>query len=418
MHFSNFGNKFRAGTGIGALMRDLADLPDDGRPLYRLGGGNPALIAPIAAVFRQNLQALAADQDTFDRHTSRYPSAQGHLPFIESLADLLNRQYGWQLTRRHIALTNGSQNAFFMLFNMFAGRLGEQQRRILLPLAPEYIGYEDVSIGAPFFTAGKPRIEHLDAHTFKYRLATENQAVDESIAAICVSRPTNPTGNVITDAELNTLDAMALQAGIPLIIDNAYGAPFPDIMHVSARLLWHDNIILSMSLSKLGLPAARTGIVIARPDIIETITEMNAVLNLSPVNMAAAMLQPLLENGELLRLCEQHIRPFYQQRVHNAIDWFKEAFNGLPALVHKPEGSIFLWLWFPELPITTTELYRRLKARGVVVVPGKYFFPGLAEDWPHKQQCIRVNVAGDAVELRTGLGLIAKEVRNAMNQCL
>ncbi len=46
---------------------------------------------------------------------------------------------------------------------------------------------------------------------------------------ICVSRPTNPTGNVITDEELLKLDALN-QHGIPLVIDNAYGVPFPGII--------------------------------------------------------------------------------------------------------------------------------------------------------------------------------------------
>jgi ABC-type lipoprotein export system ATPase subunit len=31
-------------------------------------------------------------------------------------------------------------------------------------------------------------------------------------------------------------------------------------------------------------------------------------------------------------------------------------------------------LWFRNLPITTKELYERLKKRGVLVVPGEYFF--------------------------------------------
>jgi len=375
-------------------MHDLANLPQDGRPVYRLGGGNPALIAPLSRIFQAQLRALAADREAFEQNYCVYPSPQGHLGFIHSLVRLLNQQYGWQLTPQHVALTNGSQNAFFMLFNLFGGRRGENQRRILLPQ--------------------KPHIEQLDERTFKYRINTDALSIDKSIGALCISRPTNPTGNVITDTELDYLDHLASEHDIPLIIDNAYGAPFPNIIHVPATLRWHDNIILSMSLSKLGLPAARTGIIIARPDIIETITEMNAVLNLTPVGATAAMVQPLIDSGEILRLCDEHIRPYYKQRAEQALNWFDAAFAGLPALAHKPEGSIFLWLWFPELPITTNALYERLKQRCVIVVPGSYFFPGLQEDWPHKHQCIRVNVAGDAGEIQTGLTLIADEVRQVM----
>ena len=63
------------------------------------------------------------------------------------------------------------------------------------------------------------------------------------------------------------------------------------------------------------------------------------------------------------------------------------GFPGLPmALARpKPEGAIFLWLWFKDLPITTEQLYQRLKARGVLMVPGHNFFPGLDKPWPHTQ---------------------------------
>ena len=34
---------------------------------------------------------------------------------------------------------------------------------------------------------------------------------------MCVSRPTNPTGNVLTDEEIGHLDSLAEEQGIPLI---------------------------------------------------------------------------------------------------------------------------------------------------------------------------------------------------------
>jgi DNA-binding transcriptional MocR family regulator len=37
----------------------------------------------------------------------------------------------------------------------------------------------------------------------------------------------------------------------------------------SAAQVWNENIILCMSMSKLGLPGVRTGICIARPSIIK-----------------------------------------------------------------------------------------------------------------------------------------------------
>lgn len=50
---------------------------------------------------------------------------------------MLRDELGWQIEPQNIALTNGSQSAFFYLFNLFAGRYADgSRRRVLFPLAP------------------------------------------------------------------------------------------------------------------------------------------------------------------------------------------------------------------------------------------------------------------------------------------
>jgi valine--pyruvate aminotransferase len=85
----------------------------------------------------------------------------------------------------------------------------------------------------------------------------------------------------------------------------------------------------------------------------------------------------------------------------------------VPYRIHKPEGAFFLWLWFPGLPIGSAALYQRLKARGVIIVPGHYFFPGLQEPWQHQFECIRVSYAPAADAVRAGIQIIAEEARRA-----
>ena len=66
------------------------------------------------------------------------------------------------------------------------------------------------------------------------------EGLDEigDVGAICVSRPTNPTGNVVTDEEIERLGIVARARGVPLIVDNAYGLPFPGIVFRDATLTW------------------------------------------------------------------------------------------------------------------------------------------------------------------------------------
>lgn len=58
-------------------------------------------------------------------------------------------------------------------------------------LAPEYIGYGDAGIDDDIFVSYRPEIELLDQGLFKYHVDFSELKVDESVAAICVSRPTN-----------------------------------------------------------------------------------------------------------------------------------------------------------------------------------------------------------------------------------
>ena len=238
-------------------------------------------------------------------------------------------------------------------------------------------------------------------------------AITDEIGAICVSRPTNPTGNVLTEAEINHLSALARRHSIPLIVDNAYGAPFPHIIYTEATPQWEPHMILCMSLSKLGMPGARTGIVVAREEVVRAVTGMNAVVSLAPNGLGPALAVDAIRTRSILKLSDEIIKPHYWRKAQLAVQWMREGLDGTDYFIHKPEGAFFLWMWFRDLPITCQELYERLKRRNVVVVPGNYFFPGLEDKWRHRDECIRVNYAGEDELVRRGVHIIGEEVRRA-----
>jgi valine--pyruvate aminotransferase len=414
--FSQFGQKFGGESGILRLMDDL------GRGLripgaMMLGGGNPSHIPEVQAVLRDRMAHILDSESDFEGLIGNYAGPVGHKPLIDALAEMFRSEYGWPIGPENIVLTNGSQTAFFFLFNLLAGKFADgTHKKVLLPLAPEYIGYADVGVDEGLFVSYRPKISLLPDNLFKYGIDFDAVTVDESIGAICVSRPTNPTGNVLTSAEIGRLSDLALQHDIPLIIDNAYGLPFPSIIFNEAHPVWAPHTILCMSLSKFGMPAARTGIVIADPQIVQAISAMNAVVSLAPGSFGASLAVDLVRSGEILRLSREVIMPHYARCAQQALGWLHEELAGLAYRIHKPEGAIFLWLWFPDLPITTHDLYERLMARQVIVVPGHYFFPGLPGEWRHRQECIRMNYSADPETLRAGIRIIAEEVRRAWQE--
>lgn len=414
MKFSDFGKRFAGDIGIGELMDDLGDaLVSDPAPLM-LGGGNPAHIPEVQALFRSRMKDILSSAGEFERVIGNYDTPQGAKAFVGALADLFRAEFGWNIGPENIALTNGSQNAFFSLFNLFAGKFGgSQSKQILLPLAPEYIGYSEVGLEPNFFRANRPEIELLDDDFFKYRVDFDRLQMDDGVGAVCFSRPTNPTGNVVTDQEVSRLRELAGSHGIPLIIDNAYGTPFPNIIYSEAQPVWDENIVLCLSLSKFGLPSLRTGIVIAREEIIQVVSRMTSVFSLAPGSLGPALALDLVKSGEITRVSNEVVKPFYEEKAKRAVAQLRhEIGDHIPMRIHKPEGALFLWLWFEGLPINSQELYNRLKKKGVLVVSGHYFFPGMEEDdWDHKNQCIRVTYAQDEEVVKQGISLIAEEIR-------
>ncbi|HGF5084246.1 TPA: valine--pyruvate transaminase [Vibrio parahaemolyticus] len=415
MQFSKFGEKFNQYSGITQLMDDLNDgLRTPGAIM--LGGGNPAAIPAMLDYFHQASEEMLASGELVAALTN-YDGPQGKDVFVKALAQLFRETSGWDISEKNISLTNGSQSGFFYLFNLFAGQQPDgSHKKVLLPIAPEYIGYGDAGIDEDIFVSYHPEIELLDNGLFKYHVDFEKLTVDDSVAAICASRPTNPTGNVLTDEEVRKLDKLARENNIPLIIDNAYGLPFPNIIFEDVEPFWNENTILCMSLSKLGLPGVRCGIVIASEEITQALTNMNGIISLAPGSVGPALANHIIAKGDLLKLSSEVIKPFYKQKSQRAVELLQQAITDERFRIHKPEGAIFLWLWFDELPITTMELYQRLKARGVLIVPGEYFFIGQKDEWDHAHQCLRMNYVQDDEMMQKGIAIIAEEVEKAYQQ--
>ncbi len=419
MEFSKFGQKFGAKAGITSLMDDLGEALSGESEMIMMGGGNPAHIPEVQAYFKKRLHTILENPAEFTSLIGTYDPPQGNMAFIKALKDLLNSEFSWGLKSENIALTNGSQSAFFMLFNLLAGDFGGgRSKQIQLPLTPEYIGYTDAGLMSGFFHADKPAIEAIDESTFKYHVDFDALTISESTGALCVSRPTNPTGNVISDNEMERLNRLALDKGIPLIIDGAYGTPFPHLIFSDARPIWNENIILCLSLSKFGLPAARTGIIIAREEIIRAVSSMNAILNLATGSFGSLLAIDLIKSKDILRMSHQIVRPFYESKAERAGHYLLNKLQGLPVKLHKIEGAMFLWLWLKGCPIPNYVLYERIKQKGVLIVSGHHFFPGIdqPEAWQHTQECIRITYSQDQDVVFKGLSIIAAEIHKAYQE--
>ena len=155
MKLSEFGEKFEKESGIGRLMNDLVKALTVPGEKMMLGGGNPARIPAVEKRFRALFEESLSSEENFGQMFGIYSEPQGHRKFIESLAKLLTDEIGRPVEPDNIALTTGTQSAFFFLFNMLAGKGPTGFKKVLLPVTPEYIGYMDLGLTDGFFNARK-----------------------------------------------------------------------------------------------------------------------------------------------------------------------------------------------------------------------------------------------------------------------
>ncbi|MDZ4874334.1 MAG: Valine--pyruvate aminotransferase [Chroococcidiopsis cubana SAG 39.79] len=398
-------------TGVRAIMKDIIETlqAGAGKEFINLSAGNPLILPEVEQLWRDCTAQLLASSD-YGEVVCRYGSSQGYAPLISAIASDFNRRYGLNLSDRNILITPGSQTLYFYAANAFGGYcLDGELRQIVLPLSPDYTGYGGVSLAPEALIAYKPALDiDAAAHRFKYRPDFSQLKINEETGCVIFSRPCNPTGNVLTDEEVKKIAALAAPYNVPVIIDSAYAPPFPALNFTEMSPVFGDNILHCMSLSKAGLPGERIGVAIGDEKLIQILESFQTNMCIHPSRYGQAIAALAINSGALAEISSNVIRPFYRQKFEVLESTLEQAMPDIPWFLHRGEGAIFAWLWLKDLPLTDWEFYQQLKQENVIVVPGSSFFPGLHEDWIHKQQCLRISLTASNEEIAVGMQRLAK----------
>ncbi|MGR3274825.1 valine--pyruvate transaminase [Acaryochloris marina NIES-2412] len=400
---SQIGNQMSALTGVRAIMKDIIETlranPDES--FINLSAGNPVILPEVEQLWRDCTAQLLASPD-YGEVVCRYGTSQGYQPLVEAIKKDFNQRYGLTLNDRQILITPGSQALYFLAANAFGGVAADGQlKNIVLPLSPDYTGYGGICLTPEALKAYQPTLEIDEtAHRFKYRPDFDQLHFDETTGCIIFSRPCNPTGNVLSEAEVQQIADLAAPFEIPVLIDSAYGPPYPSLNYTEIAPILGNNVVHCMSLSKAGLPGERVGIAIGDERIIQTLEAFQTNVCIHSGRYGQAIAAQAIQSGALADISVQVIRPYYQAKLallQSVLD--QHMPSALPWFLHLGEGAIFAWLWLNELPMSDWQLYQQLKQVGVIVVPGHSFFPGLSQDWPHKHQCLRISLTATDEEI-------------------
>jgi valine--pyruvate aminotransferase len=310
---TQFGNQMSNLTGVRAIMKDIIETlrAGQGQEFINLSAGNPVILPEVEQLWRDCTAQLLASSE-YGEVVCRYGSSQGYAPLIEAIANDFNQRYGLNLSDRNILITPGSQSIYFYAANAFGGytQSGEL-KQVVLPLSPEYTGYGGVSLTPESVVAYKPTLEiDESAHRFKYRPDFSQLTINENTGCVIFSRPCNPTGNVLTDEEVEKIAGLAAPFDVPVLIDSAYAPPFPALNFTEMTPKFGDNILHCLSLSKAGLPGERVGVVIGEPQLVEVLESFQTNMCIhSPRYGQAIAAIAIVEKAQSSRGCGSEICP-------------------------------------------------------------------------------------------------------------
>jgi valine--pyruvate aminotransferase len=414
---TQFGDQMSHLTGVRAIMKDIIETlrAGNGQTFINLSAGNPVILPEVEQLWRDCTHELL-DSSEYGEVVCRYGSSQGYEPLIEAVLGDFNQRYGLALTDRNVLITPGSQALYFFAANAFGGYTTTGQLKdIVLPLSPDYTGYGGISLFPEAVRAYRPTIDIRDRpHSFKYRPDFTHLEINQKTGFVLFSRPCNPTGNVLTNEEVNRIAAMAAEHHVPVFVDSAYAPPYPGLNFTAMAPIFGDNIVHCMSLSKAGLPGERLGIALGPEPIIQVLQSFQTNLCIHSSRYGQAIAARAIASGALGTLAETVIRPYYANKFAVLEDSLARFMpDDAPWYLHQGEGAIFAWLWFDHLPMSDRDLYQQLKQYGVIVVPGDPFFPGLPGDWPHTRQCIRISLTASDTDIAEGIRHLATVVTQA-----
>ena len=379
MQLSKFGEKFVGDSGILRLMEDLGRAAQQ-EGVIMLGGGNPSHIPQVEEVFRARLERILDSESDLERLIGEYGGPAGHQPFIDALVDMLRAEYGWDIRRPQHRPHQRQPDRLLLSVQPGRRRICGRQPQTHPPAPGARIHrlrrrrHRRIALHV---TQAADRIPGRSSLQVPRRLRrTRDHRRHRRHLRLAADQPHRQRAD--RRRRSTTSAAWPRRTDIPLIVDNAYGAPFPHIIFTEATPHWEPHKILCMSLSKLGMPGARTGIVVAREEIVQALTGMNAVVSLAPNGFGSALAVDAVRTREHSRPePERHQAPLLAQGAARRRLRCARRSTARTTIFTSPRGRSSCGSGCAICPSRARSYTTVSKQRGVVVVPGHYFFPGL-----------------------------------------
>lgn len=292
----------------------------------------------------------------------RYSQNAGLLSLREMICKYYQRTEGLQYDPiSEVIVTVGAMEGLYL--TLLA--LLDPDDEVIIP-APYYVNYVQMVqlCGAKPVVVDNPEVTDLS-----FRVTDVEKAITAKTKIIMINTPSNPSGRLIPQRDIQALAELAQKHNLIVIADEVYKSliydqvPFKSIVHIEGM---RERTILINSLSKeFCMTGWRVGYVIAPSEIIATMTKLQEnVVACAPVPSQYAALEALSGSSDYSA---------------NMVETFTKRRNvlveGIQAIPHlscmTPEATFYLMVDISETGMTSEEFaVALLHAEHVAVVPG------------------------------------------------
>jgi aspartate aminotransferase len=301
-----------------------------GRPVIGFGAGEPDFPTPPHIV--EAAQAAAADP-----RNHRYSPAAGLPELRAAVAEATERYDHIQVESSQTLITNGGKQAVYQTF----ATLLDPGDEVILPAPywttyPEAIrlaGAREVPVLAGADQGYLPTVDQLEA------------ARTDRTRVLLLCSPSNPTGAVMSRAQIEEIGRWALEHGIWVVSDEIYqhltydDVPFTSVLDAVPDLA--DTTVLLNGVAKtFAMTGWRVGWMVGPADVVKAASNLQSHLtsNVSNVSQRAALaaLTGPMDSAEQMRLAFDRRRRTIVEKL-SAIDGFQ---------VPTPTGAFYV---FPDV---------------------------------------------------------------------
>jgi aspartate aminotransferase len=343
-----------------AITAEALKMQAAGIDLANFGAGEPHFSTP------QHIKRAAIE--AIEQDFSKYTAVAGVPQVRKAVVDRHAADFGSDYTVEECVFTTGGKLALFNAIQVLVDHGDE----VILPV-PYWVSFKDIiqyAGGVPVYVEGR------EEEDFRITAAMIEAAITPRTKAIILNTPSNPSGAVVSPADLEAIVRLAHARGIYVLLDECYvyltytgaavsGGSFTDCK---------EHVVILGSLSKTyAMTGWRAGFALGPKQIIGAMSKLQSQ---STSNTASVVQKAAIAALAGPQECVAEMRADYLRLRDQTLAGFK-TIPGLTCTV--PQGAFYV---YPNISAflgkggikTASELASKLLTEAhVVVVPGEAF---------------------------------------------